>query len=208
MDSSRGRAGVALAAIALAGGCGVHPGAAADVNGTRIDLDEVDGYTAALCDASTAFAEAQPNASGAQPVGRQELRAQVVGVLVRLELARDAADELGVEVSPADIAIDESDLPPVVQELDGDQQDTLLELFAKSQELSAIHAAIGQEVDPEGATPDPVAAGQEYVAEKVSGAEITLDPRIGLDSDLEASTESLSVSAGDEPELPPTQTCG
>jgi hypothetical protein len=200
---------VVVAAVVLAGGCGVHPGAAADVNGTRIALDEVDAYTAVLCDATTAFAETQPNAPGAEPVGRQELRQQIVGVLVRLELARDAADDLGVEVSPADLAIDEEALPPVVGELDDDQQETLVELFGKSQELSAINAAIGQDVDPEGRTPDPVAVGQEYVAERIAEADISVDPRIGLDSDLEASTDqNLSVAGGDEPELPSTQMCG
>ena len=209
MSWSRGRVAVVVAAVVLAGGCGVHPGAAADVNGTRIALDEVDAYTAALCDATTAFAETQPNAPGAEPVGSQELRQQIVGVLVRLELARDAADDLGVEVSPADLAIDEEALPPVVGELDDDQQETLVELFGKSQELSAINAAIGQDVDPEGRTPDPVAVGQEYVAERIAAADISVDPRIGLDSDLEASTDqNLSVAGGDEPELPSTQMCG
>ncbi len=209
MSWSRGRVAVVAVAVVLAGGCGVHPGAAADVNGTRIALEEVDDYTAALCEATTAFAEGQPNTPGAQPVSRQELRQQIVGVLIRLELARDAADDLGVEVSPADLAIDEDSLPPVVGELDEDQQETLVELFGKSQELSAINAAIGQDVDPEGTTPDPVAAGQEYVAERIPEADITLDPRIGLGSDLEPETDQgLSVSAGDEPELPSTQTCG
>lgn len=207
--SSRRRAIAVVAVVVLAGGCGVHPGAAAEVNGTRIALEDVDGYTAALCDATTAFAEGDASAPGAQPVRRQELRQQIVGVLVRLELARDAADELGVEVSPADLAIDEEALPPVIGELDGGQQETLLELFGKSQELNAINAAIGQDVDPRGETPDPVAVGQEYVAKRIPGADITLDPRIGLDSELEATPEdSLSVSGGDEPELPPTQTCG
>ena len=214
MSRSRGRTGAfatAAVAIALTGGCGVHPGAAADVDGTRIALDEVDSYTAALCLASTAFAETQPNAPGAQPVARQDLRQQVVGVLVRLELARNAAEELGVEVAAADIAVDEEDpqIQAVIQELDESQGEDLVELFGKSQELTALHAAIGQEVDPQGSTPDPVSAGQEYVAERVAESDITVDPRIGLDSDLELSTdENLSVTGGDEPELSPTQTCG
>jgi len=189
----------------------VHPGAAADVDGTRIALDEVDSYTEALCLASTAFAETQPNAPGAQPVARQDLRQQVVGVLVRLELARNAAEELGVEVAAADIAVDEEDpqIQAVIQELDESQGEDLVELFGKSQELTALHAAIGQEVDPQGSTPDPVSAGQEYVAERVAESDITVNPRIGLDSDLELSTdENLSVTGGDEPELSPTQTCG
>ena len=213
-SSSRRRAGAVAAAaavIGLGGGCGVHPGAAAEVDGTRIALDEVDVYTAALCDSVTAFTQAQPNAPGAQPVGRQELRQQVVGLLVRLELTRDAAEDLGVEVSPADLVVDEDDpaLQAAIEALGEGQQETLLELFDKSQELEVLNAAIGQDVDPEGTTPDPVSAGREYVTELVSEADINVDPRVGLDSDLDVSTgQNLSVSGGDEPELSPTQTCG
>lgn len=199
----------AVAAIALAGGCGTHPGAAADVDGTRIALNDVDAYTEALCEATTAFAGTAANTVGAEAVNRQELRQQIVGVLVRLELARDAADDLGVEVSAADLDVDEEALPPVVQDLEADQRDALVELFGYSQELNAINAAIGTEVDPDGESPDPVAAGQDYVNERLPDADITVDPRIGLDSGLEVSDDQgMSVLGGEAPELPATQTCG
>lgn len=211
MNWSSRRAGVvatAAAVLAVSVGCGVHPGAAADVDGTRIALDDVDRYTEAFCDATSAFAESQPGAAGAQPVERQELRQQVAGVLIRLELAREVAEDLDVEVAPSELAVDEAALPPAIQELEDDQRETLVELFGQSQELSVLYGAIGEEVDPDGANPDPVAAGQEYVAEQTSDADISVDPRIGLDDDLEVSDGSgLSVSGGEQ-ELSPAQTCG
>jgi len=206
----------AVAAALLLTACGqVHPGAAATVGDSRISFDEVDTLSVAYCKATLADAEARgepvPAAEG------MDSRRTVLQALLVLELSRQAADKLGVEVEPAAYAADEQSIQSLVDAVGeeyADEIDRLIEVFG---EAGALQAEIGaDQLDQEVSEADVAAqqeAGRRYVGDYAADVEIDIDPRLGLSSDVDAlfatgtlpvasSTGSLSVPVSDEAVLP------
>jgi len=198
---------IALAAALLLTACGqVHPGAAAVVDGTRISLDEVDSLSEAYCRANLAIAEAQ-----GQPVTPErgvESRRRVLGGMLQLEIARRAADSLGVEVEASSYAVDEAEFAELLDAVGDEHADDVVTLVRMNAETNALLLAIGahelgqdaSEVDPEQAGP----AGQELVSEFGRDLEIDIDPRLGLSPDgaVLPETGSLSVAVSEEAKTP------
>jgi len=205
-----------VAAALLLTACGqVHPGAAATVGESRISFDEVDTLSVAYCKATIADAEARgepaPAAEG------MDSRRTVLQALLVLELSRQAADSLGVEVDPAAYAADERGIQSLLDAIGeeyADEIDRLIEVFG---EAGALQAGIGaDQLNQEVSEADAEAqqeAGRGYVGDYATDVEIDIDPRLGLSADVGAlfdtgtlpvttATGSLSVPVSDEAVLP------
>lgn len=187
--------GVVLVALTACGS--VHPGAAAVIEDTRISFDEVDPLSEAYCQATIAIA----NSQGSPPEPRPgiDARRTVVTTLLQLEIARRAADSLGVTVEPSAYTANEQQYEPLLEAVGEEYADEVSQLIRANAEAVALQTAIGAHrlgqdvsaVDQEQA----LQAGQEYIAEYGSGLDIEIDPRLGLSSSGEvlAETGSLSV---------------
>jgi len=194
---------VALAAALLVTACGQgHPGAAAVIDGKRISFDELDALSAAYCRANIAIGEAR--GQPAAPAEGVESRRTVLGAMLQLEIARRAADSLGVAVEPSSYAVDEGVFTELLDAVGEEHADEVSELVAMNAESNALLVAIGahelgqdvSQVDQQEAGP----AGQEFVREFGDDLQIEIDPRLGLSSDgsVLAETGSLSVPVSEE----------
>lgn len=190
--------------------CGqVHPGAAAVVGGTPISVDDVDALGAAYCRASVAIADSQGRP--AEPLEGVESRRTVLGALLQLEIARQAAGSLGVEAEPSTYVADEQSFQPLLDSVGDEYADDVSRLVRITGETTALQVAIGahqlgkdvSEVDEQQAQQ----SGQEYVASFGADIDIDIDPRFALapDGQVLAETGSLSVPVSDDavtPEAP------
>lgn len=195
-------AGLAAAWLVLSA-CGqVHPGAAAVVGDTRISMDEVDALSAAYCRATVAIADSE-----GEPVTPTEgigSRRTVLGALLQREIARQAADSLGVEAEPSTYVADERSFQPLLDAVGDAYADDVARLVRVTGEASALQVAIGahqlggdvSNVDLQQAQQ----SGQEYITEFGAGVNIEIDPRFGLaaDGQVLAETGSLSVPVSGE----------
>lgn len=202
-------AGLAAAGLVLSA-CGqVHPGAAAVIGGTRIPMDEVDTLSAAYCRATVAIAESQ-----GQPVNPAEgidSRRTVLGLLLQLEIARQAAESLGVTAEPSTYVADDQSFQPLLDAVGEEYADDVTRLVRATGETGALQAAIGAhqlgedvaDVDPQQAQQQQQ-SGQEYIAEFGADVDIEIDPRFGLapDGQVLAQTGSLSVPVSEEAVTP------
>lgn len=206
MTRLRGRGSARAAALAAAtlllAACGqVHPGAAAVVGDTRIPMDEVDALSAAYCQATIAIGDSQ-----GQPAPAAEgivSKRTVLGALLQLEIARQAADSLGVVAEPSTYIADESSFQPLLDAVGDQYADDVARLVRINGETNAIQVAIGaqqqgvdvSELDTQEATQQAQQSGQEYIATFGADVDIEIDPRFGLapDGQVLAETGSLSV---------------
>ncbi len=206
-SSSRRRRSQALAAcvgVALLGACGdIHPGAAADVAGYRISMGQADAYTHAFCKALPLIAVANGQANTV--TAAQGARAYVVGALVQNRLTELAAQQVGVSLpAPADYAVDPKQYEVVTNDLSSTDAADFLALVTKSKETSLLLTEIGQTM-PKGTNPtDAQRIGRSYVANFAKSVDISIDPRIGLSSDLGSvdRSGSLSVAVSDGAVIP------
>ena len=200
----------ALAVAVLLTACGqVHPGAAAVIDGTRIPLDEVDSLSAAYCRANIAIAEAQGQPT--TPEGGVESRRRVLGAILQLEIARRAADSLGVEVEPSSYAVDEGAFAELLTAVGEEHEDEVTELVRMNAESNALLVAIGaHELGQDVAQLDEQQraeagqAGQDFIREFGRDLDIDIDPRLGVSPEgaISAETGSLSVAVSDEATTP------
>jgi len=194
-------AGVGALLLALSGCGSVHPGAAAVVGDTRVSFDEVDTLSVAYCQATLAISEVQ--GSPVTPTQGIESRRSVVGLILQRELARQAADSLGIEVAPAAYVADAQSYEPLVAAVGDEYADEISELVELTGEATALREAIGaQQLEQDVSelltrqqVEEAQQAGQDYITEFASGVEIDLDPRLALapDGDVLAETGSLSA---------------
>jgi hypothetical protein len=207
------RRGVVLAVaagLALAGCGDVSPGAAATVDGTRIQMEEVDDLAGAWCTYLITYADV--NEQPWQPQPSATYRDQVLTQLIQLELAEEVAEELHVDVPPSRYQTPEDpQTRPIIDAMPADQQEPfrrLVDLYGKVQATDiAIDVSRGGD---EPTTPDEAqqaaAEGQKYVSDFAEDRDIDLDPRFGefTAGQVSGGSGSLSVSAdvGDEQEAP------
>jgi len=189
--------GLALVAAVALTGCGdVSPGAAATVDGTTIPLDQVDEIARSVCSAELSYADY--NETEWQPLPTSYYRDNVLGVLINEELARNAAEELDLEV-PDSLSQppDSEDLEAIFARLDADDEAAFRDYLAVFGRLQALYFAIGQ--DQGGAQAaggqQATSAGQAYVADYAEEQQVELDPRFGdfTDGQVIGGSGSLSV---------------
>lgn len=199
-------AGLAAAGLVLSA-CGqVHPGAAAVVGGTRIPMDEVDTLSVAFCRATVAnsISQSQP----VVPAEGIDSRRTVVGLLLQLEIARQAAESLGVTAEPSTYVADEQSFQPLLDAVGEEYADDVARLFRVTGETGALQVAIGaHQLGEDVADVDPQQAqqgGEEYMAEFGADVDIEIDPRFALapDGQVLAETGSLSVPVSEEAVTP------
>jgi hypothetical protein len=184
-------AAVAAVTLVLAAGCGAaHPGAAADVDGYRITMDTVNEQAAALCLAPRLLGIAE-----GQKLDRSSSRRAVVGVKVQLRMAELAAEELGIDVSAPQVTEDELVTQGIpIQEYSESQTDAMLEFWGEFRHMSELVEQITQRLSEESGTEGEELQSEvyAYLAEQVD--EVDIDPRVGLEGDLTATSPSGSLS--------------
>ena len=180
-----------VAALLLAA-CGpVHPGSAAVVDGDRISMQQVDDYAESYCLISLLNA-AQ---SGTTAIDNSMIRRQAVSDLVVASVADSIAAEENYKVAIPEMPAE--DLAQIT-ELFGSDAEAVLALIERNQRISAIATEVakdaGVKVEDETALPQ---AGFELLTQAAAKADVSIDPRFGLDDDVQpvAETGSLSVSS-------------
>lgn len=198
------RVGMAAAAMLALSACGsVHPGAAVVVGNDSVSADKVDDLAENLCEAI--------GASGQTGVGGKDARQQAANLMLTLTAARQAADELGVEVEPSQYAVTGDDTDALEAQFPDADTDELAKIIAISKETGALVTAIGEDqAGTDASAKDAQAAGQQYLQEFLADADVSIDPRYGLDDtgQPKEDADSLSVRVTDPAEdLPSTQQC-
>ncbi len=213
------------AALVLAGCGSVHPGAAAVVGDTRISFDRLDTLSAAYCQATIAIADSQ--GKPVNPLEGVSSRRAVLGALLQLQLARQAAAALGIKVAPGTYTSDQRTTQPLLDAVGPAYAGAIREIIAVNDETSGLLTAIGAHQlgqDPAAADPNKaISAGQRYIREFGTSIDIDIDPRLGLSpgGQVIADSGSLSVPVSSEAvtgkdptavsarvaSLPPSQVC-
>ncbi|UYM06517.1 hypothetical protein [Solicola gregarius] len=198
------RVGMAAAAMLALSACGsMHPGAAVVVGDVSVSADKVDDLADNLCEAISA--------SGQTGVGGKDARQQAANLMLTLTAAREAADELGVEVEPSQYAVTSDDTASLESQFPDADTDELSKIIAISKESSALVTAIGQDqAGSDASAKQAQQAGQAYLQDFIADADVSIDPRYGLDDTGQPKddTDSLSVRVTDPAEdLPSTQQC-
>lgn len=178
-------AALALVAGALAGcGADLHPGTAAVVNGTSISQTEVDELVTAACEYTELSREQSGNAGGSPSLARSGLRATLVDALIRFELTRAKADELGVSVSDAQVAKLASG-NPMPEGIDESDEKLLSEFFRDAARAQLLQGVIGAHLkdpsvtDAADVTQEDVDAAADYLDSYAKKADVELNPRYG-----------------------------
>jgi hypothetical protein len=188
-----GRAAALLAASALVvTGCGAHPGAAADLDGYRIPMETVDDQAAALCAVGP---ELVLGAAEGQQADGHTFRVRVVSTLVRLRMAELAAEELGLDVPVREVTADELEsLNVPTEDLSGSEIDHVVAYINDNLRIATLLDAIHLELTGQPrAQEEPLSQeALDLMEEQVDDVEI--DPRLGLDEQLEETLASGSVS--------------
>lgn len=198
------RVGLAAAAVLVVGACGsMHPGSAVVVGDDTVSAEQVDDLAKSLCEAV--------GASGQGDVTGADARQQAASTMLNLTAARQAADALGVDVAPSDIELTDDERANLEKQFPDADFAEIEKLVEIGKETGAIISAIGEDQADPGASDDEVQqAGQQYLQDYISGADVDIDPRYGLDGDGKSvDTDSLSVKVSeDADDAPAAQQCG
>ena len=224
-------AGVVAATIALtlsACSTDLHPGNAAVVGGTAIPQSKVDDLLSAGCAYEAAMGKTDRQT---YPVlSRATLRTNFLNVLIRNQLARQAAAEIGglhVSQNQVDSFASGNTVPSSLPE---PEKSTIKDFFHTSAETQLLVALIGAHLKDQSVTDASnvqqadLQAGQKYLNTYTEKADVSVNPSYGTwnGKSIDAGTGSLSVLAttpsaassvpGQSPNpaetLPPDQQCG
>lgn len=191
---ARVAAAVCLALLASSCTGDNDPGVAADVNGTVITDDQVDGFAQVLCSLGGLPGETD---SGTPT---RNARARALELLINNELAFEIGKDLDVDQAAVDAAVTQN--AAARDAVPADQQDTFDEFvddFAKAQitVIAAGHASLTDAGKSGDAATDEkaYAEGQRLRLAFAQDADITLDPRFGTlqDGVVVPGSGSLSV---------------
>ncbi len=202
-------ASLLIVALGLSACGGVHPGAAAVVDGRVISMETLDRTADVYC-----LVTARSAQQGAQQVDNAQVRRQAANDLVMHQVARKVVEERGITVDPTLTELPASQVESIRAAF-GDDADEVVTVFRRSQRLYAELIAIG--ADETGRTPnqdilDPLAqAGQQAVLDAYPTYDVTFASRLGLSDDgqPDGGVGSLSVPGpGDEKATPPSGPVG
>lgn len=197
------RTGLAAAAVLVVGACGsMHPGSAVVVGDESTSVEQVDDLAQSLCEAVAA--------SGQGDVTGADARQQAATTMLNLMAAREAADELGIDVPPKDIELTRDEKANLKQQFPDADLKQITHLVELGKETGAIVSAIGAEEAGSDASDQQVQqAGQKYLQDYIKSADVNVDPRYGLDGEGQpVDTESLSVKVSKDDDAPASQQCG
>lgn len=207
----------------------IHPGSAAVVDGTSIRESSVDTLVQAGCAYETEMGKIDRQTYPVLSIST--LRANFVNVLIRNQLARDAAAKIGgLRVSQDQVTkfAAGNTIPPTLGEPEKSQ---ITEFFQDSSETDLLVALIGAHLkddtvtDASNVQQADLDAGQKYLTTYSKNADVSVNPSVGTwnGTAIEPGSGSLSVLAvtpttpeavpGQPAEnpaatLPPSQQCG
>jgi hypothetical protein len=212
------------AAVLVLSACStdLHPGNAAVVDGTAISQGQIDDLVSAGCAYETEMGKVDRQTYPVLSIS--DLRTNFANVLIRDQLARDAADKIGdLHVSQDQVAKFASN-NTIPTTLDEPEKARITEFFRKSAETELLVALIGAHLKDDSVTDAShvqqadLDAGNKYLATYSNKADVSVNPSLGswTGSKIEAGTGSLSELArtpaspsGNPAEtLPPSQQCG
>lgn len=205
---------IALAAVSLAACGSVHPGSAAVVDGESISMRTLDSTAEAYC-ALTADAARQ---QGVTTVSNAQVRRQAIVGLVSIVVARELADDEGLDIAPSSYELTSSQRERLSSQFPRADADALAQAIEDSQEVSAIAVALAAKDTGQAATADTEAQlaqlGQATILKAFPSNDVKFAPRFGLapSGDVRADTGSISVTPVDleapvDEELPVDQRC-
>lgn len=213
---TRARAVVlAVAGLSLAACSNVHPGAAAVVGDTSISMKTLDETAAVYCIDQLNQAKQQ----GITAVSNGAVRQQAVLALATLTVAREIADEKGLEIDPGSYEVPDGDRDAVAKAFPGIDVDTTVSVISDSREISAIALALGEASTGQTATEQTQAqlaeVGQKEITDEFAAKDVKFSPRFALSPSgqpRDSSTGSISVAPVDleatpAEELPDDQRC-
>jgi hypothetical protein len=224
-------AAVAAGLLLALTGCGtvdLHPGSAAVVGDERVTLEEADEFADEYCDL---FRPALQQ-SGAR-VSMAEVRAVALHLQVREILARDYAEEFGIEPGP-DFrrAVESLEDEAAQRQIPEDGLETYVDFRTAEEYVRAIIVEIGREELGAGTSPQQAYDnGLQEFSEWTEQQDVELDPRFGTldeqffytpaDSSLSSAVSDLAVLGETPPDpqaqqpdtayadsLPASQVCG
>ncbi|MFY0407485.1 hypothetical protein [Solicola sp. PLA-1-18] len=213
-------AAAAAGVLVLAGCGGIKPGVAVEVDGASLSMRQLDDRSADYCVITGAGGQDPASGQGAAATG--DARRAVASSFIVARLAERAARAEDVTVPPSRSQIAPAQLAAARQALGADTVARVRGLLDEQARTSALVAALGAKdtgFDYAGSTDAQVQAAEQQLLQAGSAqlqkalgeADITVDPRIGLDtSSLQPTgrTGSLSVAVSRLPNnLPAGQTC-
>jgi hypothetical protein len=183
----------AVASTVLVAGCGgSHPGAAAVLDGYRIPMEAVDEQAAALCAVGPALVM---GAGEGEKVEGRTFRSIVVGVQVQLRQAELAAEELGLDVpSTQASAEDLASIGVPVEDLSQAEIDALLDFYDDNTRTRALSNAIAERLSEDSGAQDQALVDETVAFLEAQVDEVEIDPRLGLDAELDDTLSGGSVS--------------
>lgn len=181
-----------LVALALAA-CGpVHPGAAAVVDGDRIEMSDVDDVAAVYCAASLSGGAEQQQDQAQAGIDMIGLRRQAMADLLAGRVADSVAQERDYDIVAPKVSGDDR---AQLETMFGDGVDDAVALVERNQRTSAIVVEMAREQNPELTDEQQLLqAGQQLLSQAVADLDIEVDPRFGLDKTLQQITETGSLS--------------
>jgi hypothetical protein len=155
-------------------------------------MSTVDEQAAALCNIGP---QVVLGSEAGQQVAARTFRAIALSVQVQLRQAELAAEELGIDV-PADAATEE-DLVTVgvpTEDLSEDDIDAVLDFYDDNIRVGTLRQRISQQLAEESGAEQQAVEEEtaQFLEEQID--DVAVDPRLGVDENLEDTAASGSVS--------------
>lgn len=188
---TRGALVVGVAALALSGCAGIHPGVAAQVGEESITMAEVDQIAVDFCEAVTPQLEQQ-----AETLPNSYFRNGIAGTLALRSVADQVAEDYGVAADSAAYNDQLAQIRRSVEALPEDLRESVIRVDSAPLYIEEVQAAVGEVVlDGEGDRQAFVAAGQEAFATWVAENDVEFDPSLNtVVADGTLQSEDLSIS--------------
>lgn len=187
MKRRAGLIAAAIAGVALISGCAIHPGAAAVVDGRTISVDSVDTSAEAYCKLGQGQQQQQQ-----QQMSTADARKRALGDLIVFTVVKDLAEDKGLDLDSEEWKLGDDEREQLTQAFDESELPSITRVVERSKHIQAIQEELGKH---EAGDDDDDDAGSDAILEAVDASDVSVDPRFGLDDDLEqeAVTGSLSV---------------
>lgn len=193
-------AAAAGASVLALTGCAPTGDVAAEVGKTKISSSDVDFLAKVYCAESNKAAAAGGDASQAQPVTKQSLRASMLTTLLQTEIEAQLGDAAKVPVDQASVTQQLAQYDGVFKATSAADQKRYLGLYRKlfeaSSQFQALVTAQATAASPgtQPTTEQLQAVAAQDIAAFVSKTHLEIDPVYGVDKKLIGSSDpSLSV---------------
>ncbi|QNN51605.1 SurA N-terminal domain-containing protein [Nocardioides mesophilus] len=188
----------AVVTAATLAGCGMHPGAAAVVNGSEVSEGRVDDAAVALCSANITGAAAQGQQVPVLPL--RGARQAALQLIVESKLAEQFAAEKGITVDQSQVSQFVEQNQQGIAALPEAQRQDFRDLLTGYRTAQLIFIAAGKESlasqgNPRASDDQAEAEGRKVFSAWAKDADVEVDPRFGdyTDGSLVPASGSLSI---------------